>query len=114
MLLTSSVMFGVIIRGYTIHSAEGNSMCDIYSNKSIALLKEINDKNLTIGKVYVYEKNNILVRHRLVDIVEFNYGNTTTETFYEFKGDNNNIADDYIKREVIKYKLVFNINLEEC
>ncbi len=53
---------------------------------------------LSIGDVYVYVKDDILVIHRLV--AEY-YNEDTKETLYVFKGDNNNYCDIPVKKESI-------------
>lgn len=57
--------------------------------------KTSEDTELVKGEVYGYKYKDIIITHRLVD---------DTDGLYEFRGDNNSIADPYhIRRENIVY-----------
>lgn len=58
---------------------------------------------LSVGDVYVYAKDDILVIHRLV--AEY-YSEDTQETLYVFKGDNNDYCDIPVKKESIIAKAI--------
>ena len=101
------------INDKTILVIKSNSMSDFYDDDYAITLN--NDKSLqfSIGDICVFEKTsedteliksevygykykNIIVTHRLVDILE--------DDTYEFRGDNNSTSDVYhIKKESIIY-----------
>ena len=56
--------------------------------------KVSDDSESTIGDVYGYKHNNIIITHRLVSI---------NGDYYQFRGDNNSASDGIVTRENIVY-----------
>lgn len=69
----------------------------------IVLVKRIDIKNLKLGDVIQYKKDNIYIFHRLIKITE-----DDGRMLYQTKGDNNSIPDpELVKSSDIKGKVVY-------
>ena len=65
---------------------------------AVIIYKNNNSANYNVDDIIAFEKENKLVVHRIVEILEVD-----GEYFYNTKGDNNNAADDnYLSRSEIK------------
>lgn len=61
------------------------------------LAKEVNADDCTVGDIATYKRGNITVTHRIIN---------ETDDQFEFKGDNNDLSDGYIDKDLIMYKIV--------
>lgn len=122
LLLSSLFITGLVYRvnnenitidNKTILVIKSNSMSDFYDDKyaetlsnnrslqfsiaDICVFEKVSEENELIkGEVYGYKYKNIIITHRLVDILD--------DGTYEFRGDNNPVSDIYhIKRNAIIY-----------
>ena len=73
----------------------------------VVVVKEIDAKKLKENDIIAFkEDNNIVITHRIIEIIKDENGDTK----YKTKGDNNNIEDNYeIKKEEILGKVCFHI-----
>ena len=70
----------------------------------VILIKKIDDgKDVTIGDIIQFRKNNIFISHRIIDVVEQN-----NQICYRTKGDNNSIPDkELVRMEQLKGKVLY-------
>lgn len=70
---------------------------EIYSG-DLAIVKEVDTKEIKKNDIIAFQENGIVITHRVVDIVE-----EEGETRYVTKGDNNEVADnDLVKPEQVE------------
>lgn len=78
--------------GYKIIAIGSGSMYPTYTRGDVVIYKNNNyEKDIEIGTIIAYEKNNVLITHRIVDIRKVN-----NNKVYITKGDNNDDVDEYI------------------
>ena len=83
----------------------GSMESEIYSG-DIVVVKEVDKKNLKVNDVIAFKNDDIVVTHRIVEIV-----NENGTTKYITKGDNNNTQDkDYVLPENVEGLYQFKVS----
>ncbi|MFA5856132.1 MAG: hypothetical protein WC867_02145 [Candidatus Pacearchaeota archaeon] len=79
--------------------APTGSMIPILNENSNGIrIKPKSEEDIQIGDIITYEKDNILIVHRVID-----KGNDSQGNYFLVKGDNNSIADGKVRYKEIKY-----------
>lgn len=65
------------------------------------LTLQIPERNLTLGMIYIYERGNKTIIHRLVGIYKIE-----NKTVYVFMGDNNHYVDDPVNRSQVIQEVI--------
>lgn len=94
--------------GYKQYIVMTGSMEPSYNIGDLIFEKEIAKEDIKLNDVITYslENGQDTVTHRVVDIIEEN-----GETYYQFKGDNNNSPDpDLVTYKQIQGKVIYKIN----
>ena len=73
---------------YKLIAIASNSMSPTYRRGDAVIYEKVNVKELKVGDILAFQKNNIVVTHRIVEIWKKN--NTY---YFTTKGDNNNAID---------------------
>lgn len=74
------------------------SMEPIMYAGDMVLVKRVNVKDLKVGDIVQYKKDNVFIFHRIIEIIEEIEG-----TFYRTKGDNNSVPDsELVKPESVR------------
>jgi signal peptidase len=77
------------------------SMIPVINPGDVILLRKIESKNLNVGDIIQFKKDNILISHRIIEVLDNN-----KDIEYRTKGDNNSTSDmELVKPENIKGKL---------
>ena len=87
------VMLIILISGiskYKMIAIASNSMSPTYRRGDAVIYEKINVKELEIGDILAFQKNNIVVTHRIVKIWKKN-----DKYYFTTKGDNNNTVDSF-------------------
>ena len=81
------------------------SMENTISVGDIVIVKDTDTRTLKIGDIIAFKKDDIVITHRIIDIIE------DEEIKYVTKGDNNNVEDEgYVLSEQIIGVYKFKIN----
>lgn len=64
-------------------------------------IKPMSESEISVGDVITYEKNDLLIVHRVIEIGKDEYG-----TYFITRGDNNNVNDAKVRFSQIKSILV--------
>ena len=94
--------------GYKQYIVMTGSMQPSYNIGDLIFEKEIAKEDIKLNDVITYslENGQDTVTHRVIDIIEEN-----GETYYQFKGDNNNSPDpDLVTYEQIQGKVIYKID----
>ena len=94
--------------GYKQYIVMTGSMQPSYNIGDLIFEKEIAKEDIKLNDVITYslESGQDTVTHRVIDIIEEN-----GETYYQFKGDNNNSPDpDLVTYEQIQGKVIYKID----
>ena len=75
---------------YKMIAIASNSMSPTYRRGDAVIYEKIDVRDLEIGDILAFQKNNIVVTHRIVKI--WKQGN---QYYYTTKGDNNNTEDNF-------------------
>ena len=82
----------------------GSMETEIYSG-DIAVVKEVNLKEINKNDIIAFKEDDIVITHRVVDIV-----NENGTIKYKTKGDNNNVEDNgYVLAEQVEGKYQFKV-----
>lgn len=92
---------------YAIAVASGSMSPAIYKGDIVIVEKNNDYKNLQVGQILTYKYENIVVVHRIVDIIE-----DKGEYFFYTKGDANNSKDNYVIKEdmiigIVNYRIPY-------
>jgi signal peptidase len=81
------------------------SMMPLIKPGDVILIKKVDSKTVKIGDIIQFRKDNILISHRIIDVVEDKQG-----IGYQTKGDNNSRPDsDLVRPEEIKGEIIYTI-----
>ncbi len=83
---------------YSTAEVVSESMLPVLKKDDTVIIKKINEEEqLKGGKIYVYQKGDILIIHRLMHIQNSSDetdNNVSNDCLYFFKGDNNEVYDE--------------------
>ncbi len=92
-LFTFLVLLIILISGifkYKLIAIASNSMSPTYKRGDAVIYEKVDVKDLEIGDILAFQKNNIVVTHRIVEIWRRN-----DKYYFTTKGDNNDSVDDF-------------------
>lgn len=92
-ILLSMVLLTMGNFKYYIVTIGSNSMLPVITKGDIVVIERLNDtekKELKVGDILAFKHDNIIIVHRIINIIEVN-----GENYYYTKGDNNNSQDGY-------------------
>lgn len=78
------------ISKYKLIAIASDSMSPTYSRGDAVIYEKVNVKDLEVGDVLAFQKNNIVVTHRITEIWKKN-----GKYYFTTKGDNNDVIDDF-------------------
>lgn len=81
------------IGNYKLIAIASNSMKPLYGRGDAVVYEKIKPEDFKIGDILVYQKDNIVVTHRIIKIWK-----TGREYSFVTKGDNNNVSDYYMPK----------------
>ena len=87
------IVLVILISGifkYKLIAIASNSMSPTYNRGDAVIYEKIDAKKLEVGDILAFQKNNIVVTHRIVEIWK-----KDGEYYFATKGDNNNTIDDF-------------------
>jgi len=86
------------IFGYQMIAIASNSMTPVYEKGDAIIYEKVDTNDIEEGDIIVFEKNKILVSHRVIKIKE-----DSTKRYFYTKGDANNAPDnDYTNEEDVR------------
>lgn len=91
-IVTCLILLVILISGifkYKLIAIASNSMSPVYRRGDAVIYEKINVKELKEGDILAFQKNNIVVTHRIVEIWKQN-----GKYYFTTKGDNNNSIDN--------------------
>ena len=91
-IATCLILLVILISGifkYKLIAIASNSMSPVYRRGDAVIYEKINVKELKEGDILAFQKNNIVVTHRIVEIWKQN-----GKYYFTTKGDNNNSIDN--------------------
>ena len=91
-IATCLILLVILISGifkYKLIAIASNSMSPVYRRGDAIIYEKINVKELKEGDILAFQKNNIVVTHRIVEIWKQN-----GKYYFTTKGDNNNSIDN--------------------
>ena len=96
-LLTIIILVSGIF-GYKMIAIGSNSMTPVYEKGDAIIYEKVDTNDIEEGDIIVFEKNKILVSHRVIKIKE-----DFTKRYFYTKGDANNTPDnDYTNEEDVR------------
>ena len=86
------ILLIILISGifnYKLIAIVSDSMAPTYCRGDAVIYEKVDAKDLKIGDILAFQKNNIVVTHRIVEIWQKN-----GQYYFTTKGDNNDVVDD--------------------
>lgn len=95
------------VSGYKLIAIGSGSMIPVYNRgDAIIYKKNFNFDEIDIGTIIAYEKNNVIITHR---VFEIKYSNN--KRIFITKGDNNNNVDEYdVTEEMIRGIVIYKLS----
>ncbi len=96
-LIISFIILIILISGvfkFKMIAIASNSMSPTYRRGDAIIYEKINTRDLEVGDILVFQKNNIVVTHRIVK-----KWNQDGQYYFTTKGDNNNTEDNFKTKE---------------
>jgi signal peptidase len=81
-------------------------MSPTYKRGDAIIYEKINVKELKVGDILAFQKNSIVVTHRIVEIWK-----QDDRYYFTTKGDNNNTNDNFITKKDVVGKLVLKLKV---
>lgn len=96
-LIIAFIILMILVSGifkYKMIAIASNSMKPVFSRGDAVIYEKIDIKELEVGDVLVFQKDNIIVTHRITKIWKQN-----DKYYFTTKGDNNNAEDHFTPKE---------------
>lgn len=96
-LIIAFIILMILVSGifkYKMIAIASNSMKPVFSRGDTVIYEKIDIKELEVGDVLVFQKDNIIVTHRITKIWKQN-----DKYYFITKGDNNNTEDQFTPKE---------------
>lgn len=95
------ILFMTGFFAYKPSAIMSNSMEPAFSRGSVVVVQKIDEKiDINIGDIIQYERGNIMITHRVVDITQASNGSGST--VYITKGDNNPSRDEPVPASLVR------------